>query len=82
MSYRHFALYNITGGTIWVVLFSYTGYIFGGLEIVQNNLKLLIILIIVLSILPAIIEVWKNKRKKKNQDFETEFTNIRKKTLH
>lgn len=26
MSYRHFASYNVIGGVIWVVLFSYAGY--------------------------------------------------------
>lgn len=63
MSYRHFAFFNVTGGIIWVALFLYAGYFFGGLEIVQQNLKLLIVLIIFVSILPAIIEVWRNKRK-------------------
>ena len=38
MSYRHFASYNVIGGVIWVVLFSYAGYFFGGMEIVQKNL--------------------------------------------
>ena len=31
----------------------------------QENLKLLIVVIIVVSILPAVIEIWRNKRKKK-----------------
>ena len=65
MSYRHFATFNVVGGVIWVALFTYAGYIFGGLEIVQKNLKLLIVLIIVISILPAIFEIWRNKRQTK-----------------
>lgn len=65
MSYRHFAHYNIIGGIIWVSLITYIGYFLGGLEIVQHNLKFLIVAIVVVSILPAIIEVWKNKRKNK-----------------
>lgn len=69
MSYRHFASYNIIGGIIWVALFTYAGYFFGGLEIVQKNLKLLIVLIIVVSIIPAVIEVWRNTRKKKIPTF-------------
>lgn len=63
MSYRHFALYNVVGGIIWVVLFSYAGFLFGGLDFVQNNLKLLIVAIIVVSVLPAVIEVLRNKYK-------------------
>ena len=59
MSYRHFAAFNVTGGILWVALFIYAGYLFGGLDIVQRNLKLLIVAIIVLSVLPAVIEVWR-----------------------
>lgn len=61
MSYRHFASYNVIGGVIWVVLFSYAGYFFGGMEIVQKNLELLIVLIIFISILPGVFEVVRNK---------------------
>lgn len=61
MSYRHFSLYNVTGGIFWVVLFSYAGYFFGGMEIIQKNLELLIVLIIFISILPGVIEIVWNK---------------------
>lgn len=67
MSYRHFALYNISGGLLWVLLFSYAGYLFGDLPVVQENLKLLIVAIIVLSILPGVIEVWRHRRAAKQQ---------------
>ena len=45
-----------------MALFIYAGYLFGGLDIVQRNLKLLIVAIIVLSVLPAVIEVWRARR--------------------
>lgn len=62
MSYRHFAAYNVTGGVLWVLLFTYAGYLFGDLPVVQENLKLLIVAIILLSILPGLIEYWRHKR--------------------
>ncbi|AUX73241.1 DedA family protein [Erwinia pyrifoliae] len=62
MSYRHFALYNVSGGLLWVLLFTYVGYFFGNLPAVQENLKLLIAAIILLSILPGLIEVWRQRR--------------------
>lgn len=68
MNYRHFAAYNVTGGIVWVALFLYAGYFFGGLSFVQENLKLLLVAIIILSILPAVIEVWRNKRKGDSKD--------------
>ena len=57
MHYCYFITYNIVGGALWVALFCYAGYFFGDLPFVQKNLKILIIVIIVVSILPAIIEV-------------------------
>ncbi|RBO13256.1 DedA family protein [Pantoea sp. 3_1284] len=67
MSYRHFALFNVTGALLWVLLFSYAGYLFGDLPVVQENLKLLIVGIIVVSILPGVIEVWRHRRQARQQ---------------
>ncbi|KOC92046.1 DedA family protein [Winslowiella iniecta] len=67
MSYRHFAFYNVSGALLWVLLFSYAGYLFGDLPIVQENLKLLIVAIIVVSILPGVIEVWRHRRAARQQ---------------
>ncbi|EPF7463835.1 DedA family protein [Serratia marcescens] len=62
MSYRHFATYNVIGALVWVLLFTYAGYLFGDLPVVQENLKLLIVGIIIVSILPGVIEIWRHKR--------------------
>ncbi len=43
MSYRHFAAYNVIGALLWVLLFTYAGYLFGRSAVVQENLKLLIV---------------------------------------
>jgi len=64
MSYRHFAIFNVVGGIIWATLFTYAGFLFGGFEFVQNNLKLLIVAIIIVSIIPGVVEVWRNRSKK------------------
>ena len=60
MSYRHFAAYNVIGALVWVLLFTYAGYLFGDLPVVQENLKLLIVGIIIVSILPGVIEIWRH----------------------
>ena len=65
MHYYFFTIYNVAGGALWVALFCYAGYFFGDLPFVQNNLKLLIVAIIVISILPAIVEVVRTKLKLK-----------------
>ncbi|MBD8389495.1 DedA family protein [Dysgonomonas sp. BGC7] len=61
MTYKHFFSFNVIGGVAWVVIFCLLGYFVGGLEIVQNNLKLVVVAIIVISILPGVYEVAKAK---------------------
>ncbi|MEN5014794.1 DedA family protein [Erwinia sp. Eh17-17] len=67
MSYRHFAIYNVAGGLLWVLLFTYAGYLFGNFPVVQENLKLLIVAIILVSILPGVIEVLRHRRAARQQ---------------
>jgi membrane-associated protein len=66
MTYHRFALYNVTGGVAWVLLFLLGGWWFGGREIVQKNFKLVILAIIVISILPAIAEFLRNRLARKD----------------
>ena len=63
MGYPRFAAYNIIGGILWVGLFVWGGYFFGNIPVIKNNFSLVIFIIIGLSLLPAIIELWKHHRK-------------------
>lgn len=67
MNYSSFMAYNVVGGALWIVLFCYAGYLFGDLPFVQDNLKLLIVAIIVISVLPALIELIRAKLKLRKQ---------------
>lgn len=49
---------------LWVALFAYAGHFFGDLPFVQENLKLLLVAIIFISLLPAVFEVVRAKLKK------------------
>jgi len=62
MTYHRFILFNIVGALLWVAIFCYSGYFFGQLPFVQENFKLLILAIIILSILPPIVEYIKHRR--------------------
>jgi len=61
MSYKHFAAFNVIGALFWVLLLTYAGYLFGNLDVVKNNLKYVIVAIIVVSVLPAVIEVLRHR---------------------
>ena len=62
MDYRRFIGFNVIGAVLWIALLSYAGYFFGGLTVVKNNLTLVILGIIVLSLMPAVIEYLRSRR--------------------
>lgn len=64
MSYREFVKYNLIGAVLWVTMFTALGYFFGQLPVVKNNFSLILIGIIVVSLLPMIIEIWRAKKSK------------------
>ncbi|MDR1454313.1 MAG: DedA family protein [Tannerella sp.] len=68
MSYPHFFSFNVVGGVAWVALFMYAGYFFGNVDFVKQNLSLLIIAIILVSILPGMIEIWRQKTRRTMND--------------
>lgn len=65
MTYKHFFSFNVIGGIAWISIFSFLGYFVGGFEIVQNNIKFIVVLIIIVSILPGIYEVLKARMSNK-----------------
>jgi len=64
MTYHHFFIFNVVGAILWVTLFSLLGYFVGTLPFVQENLKLVVIAIILLSIVPGVIEYLRNRKKR------------------
>lgn len=62
MTYSRFALFNVSGAVLWVVSLGYAGYFFGNLPFIKNNLTLVILGIIFLSILPGVIEILRNRK--------------------
>ncbi len=55
MSYKHFLAYNSIGWVLRTWLFIYAGYFFWNITFVQQNFSKIIILIIIVSLIPAII---------------------------
>ncbi len=64
MNYRIFMMYNMIGGAVWVLSLTLAGYFLGNLPFVQQNFSKIVLLIIVVSVLPIIIEMVKAKFKK------------------
>ena len=54
MTYRRFLSYNVIGGVLWIGLLVYTGYLFGNIPWVKQNLSLIVIGIVIVSLIPAV----------------------------
>ncbi len=65
MKYSRFLFYNIFGGMLWVAFFVFGGYWFGNIPWVKENFTLVILLIILSSLLPGIIEFINSKYRKR-----------------
>jgi membrane-associated protein len=61
MDYPRFFLFNVIGALLWVSLFTFGGYFFGNLQIVQDNFTIVIIAIILISVLPGVFEFLRDK---------------------
>jgi membrane-associated protein len=61
MRYGHFLFYNVAGALLWILSLVLGGYLFGNIPVVRRNFSLVIFAIIILSILPGIIEVWRQR---------------------
>ncbi len=66
MSYGRFLAYNIAGGLAWVGIFVFGGFLFGNLPVVRANFSYVIVVIIVLSVLPLVYEILKERARSRN----------------
>jgi membrane-associated protein len=62
MSYRRFLSYNIIGGCLWISVLVYAGYLFGNIPWVKDNLSLIVVAIVVVSLIPAVSTFVKERR--------------------
>src|SRR3989338_3254676 len=62
MNYRLFVLFSALGALIWIGSLTVAGYFFGNIPIVKDNLTLMIVGIIVISLLPALREFIRHRR--------------------
>lgn len=63
MAYPRFLAYIVAGAVAWVGLFVLAGYFFGNIPVVRENFSLVILAIIVLSVIPAVTEFIRHRRR-------------------
>ena len=61
MPYARFFAYNLVGGTLWVTLFIWGGFLFGNIPLVKNNFGLVTLLIIAVSLMPLAVALLRRR---------------------
>jgi membrane protein DedA with SNARE-associated domain len=64
MDFRVYATYSLVGGVLWAAGLTVLGYFLGQNTFVQKNIELIAILIVVISVLPAVFEWWRSREQK------------------
>ncbi len=63
MTYSRFLTYNVAGGIAWIAILVLGGYFFGSIPVVKRNFTVVILAIIVISMLPVLIEILRQRVK-------------------
>lgn len=61
LTYLRFLGFSLLGALLWVGLLVPAGFFFGNLAVVKNNLTAVILLIILLSLLPGLVEYMRHR---------------------
>jgi membrane-associated protein len=65
MTYRRFLSYNVIGAVLWISLLVYAGFLFGNIPLVKQNLSLIVLGIVVLSLIPALTTFVSERRSRR-----------------
>jgi membrane-associated protein len=66
MPWGKYIAWCVAGALVWVLSLTAAGYFFGNLAIVKQNLALVIVLIVLASVMPMGVEIWRGWRGKRN----------------
>ena len=59
MKFGPFTYYNVVGGVLWIVSFLGIGFVFGNIPFIKDNFTYVMLVIIILTVLPAVIAAFK-----------------------
>jgi membrane-associated protein len=62
MDGRRFHEFNVTGAVAWVAMFVGSGYFFGRIPAVEQNLTLALFAVVVITTIPIVWEFWRTRR--------------------
>lgn len=66
MTYARFLSYNVVGAIAWISSLVYAGYLFGNIPWVKENLTLIVLAIVAISLIPAVTTLISERRSRRD----------------
>ena len=63
MPYRTYVFYTVIGGILWTVAITLLGYFLGNIDFIANNVELLVLLGVAVSVVPILGQLLHSRRK-------------------
>ncbi|HZA03919.1 MAG TPA: VTT domain-containing protein [Propionibacteriaceae bacterium] len=70
MDFRKFIAYTAIGGVLWACGVTILGYYLGNIPFIRNNIEAVLILIVVVSVIPMVVEFLLHRRRAKAEAAE------------
>jgi membrane-associated protein len=64
MPYSRYLLFSVSGGLLWITMFLFGGFFFGNIPFVQQHFEWVVVVIVLLSVLPAAVEFLKHRSRR------------------
>ena len=62
MRYRLFVLFSALGSVLWISFFTVGGYFLGNIPVIKDNITVMILAIVFISILPALFQFIRRRK--------------------
>ena len=72
MDFRKYLIYSSIGAALWAGLVTFAGYHLGNIEFIKKNIELVLILVVLISVIPIVIEYVRHRRQGGNRSGKTQ----------
>ena len=70
MSYRTYTIYSVIGGVLWGAGVTLLGYALGGVDFVRDNIELILLAIVLVSVLPIVFELLRSRSRRRDPAYD------------
>lgn len=71
MDFRRYFIYSAIGAVLWAAGLTIAGYFLGSIPFIKDNLEVMIIVVVLVSVIPIGIELYRHRRQQKREADES-----------